>query len=471
LTGIRGSSRSDRLLAAVLLAAAAAFGAFAEDAPIVTDDDALFADEGAGIEKVAEEKPGAAVRTFLKTEAVRVGGTFAGTLDSSWTWTDPWNGNRNPAGPDGQALTPAADAKVFFDARPEEGLRWYGSAKIFWPYEDKTDFRLFELFTDFNWQDKLFFRFGKHTVKWGVGYFWSPADVINLGTIDVTDPAAQREGPVSLRLHVPIPHTQNNLWAYAVVPKPADAQKAAEIDPEDLALAAKYEFLVGGYEIGAGAFYRSRYAPKAMLTATGALRKLNLFGEAVLGWGSDKTWVTKVSAAGPSAETYDDGLYFSGTAGFSYIDSNNGLTAYAQYYYNGEGYADADRNKLIDQANAALAILAAGATKDALSAAFKGMVYQSGRHYAGAFLTKTEAGNKKLTASVLAIANLSDLSGFVQPMLTWEFFSRCSLALSPTFYWSVDALWGAGENAEYTVLAGGPSVSVSLKATLGSGGF
>ena len=456
---------------AVSCAVISATSVFAEDIPIVTDDDALFADEEAGIEKVAEEKKGTAVSTFLKTEKVRIGGTYSGTLGTSWTWTDPWNGNRDVADPDASALTTTADAKIFFDARPEEGTRWYGAVKASWPYQDETDFQLFELFADFTWQDKLFFRFGKHTVKWGVGYFWSPADVLNLGAIDVTDPTAQREGPVSLRLHYPIPDTQNNFWAYAIVPAVSDADQASELEPADIALAAKYEFLVGDYEIGTGAFYRNGYAPKAMLTATGALKRLNLFGEAVLGWGSDKLRVDSVTGTLPyiTTEKDDDSLYFSGTAGFSYIDSTDNLSAYVQYFYNGEGYADADRRDLIDQARAALD--AASASTDALSTAMKGLVYQSGRHYAGIVLSKAEAWTEDLTLSVLAIANLSDLSGFVQPTLSWEFFKRCTLALSPTFYWSTDVLWGAGDDAEYVVIAGGPSLTISLKATLGSGSF
>ena len=205
-----------------------------------------------------------------------------------------------------------------------------------------------------------------------------------------------------------------------------------------------------------------------MLTATGALWRLNLFGEGVLAWGSDKTWVTNAAALSTAKKI--DGLYFSGTAGFSYINSTDNISAYVQYFYNGEGYEDADRKSLISQARAALTY-ASGSAADSLSLAFKGLIYQSGKHYAGAYLSKAEAWTTNLTLSLLTIANLSDLSGFVQPSASWRCFDRCYLALAPTFYWSADALWGAGKNAEYVVLKGGPSVTLSLKATLGSGSF
>jgi hypothetical protein len=167
-------------------------------------------------------------------------------------------------------LSPSVAGKVFFDARPDEDTRFYGSVKTAWPFTttqnvltgatyvpatppvttDPTvtttsttlswpNVSVFELFADRAWNDTLFFRFGKHTVKWGVGYFWSPADVINLTQIDVTDPTAQREGPISLRLLAPIKGTQNNIWAYAIVPNVTSAN-AASLDATDVAAAAKY---------------------------------------------------------------------------------------------------------------------------------------------------------------------------------------------------------------------------------------
>lgn len=464
-----GSGLAARLSVALLAAAAVAPGLRAEDVKIETDESALFGDEETVVEKVAEEEKGKAVQTFLKTETVRIGGTYTGTLETAFGWTDPWNGNHDPLAPETKRLLPAADAKVFFDARPNDYTRFYGAAKASWPYKDATDFQIFELFADFNWNDALNFRFGKHTVKWGVGYFWSPADVLNLGAIDVADPTAQREGPINLRLHVPVPGTQNNLWAYAILPRVASADDAAKIEPDDVALAAKYEFLVGGWEIGTGAWYRRDYAPKAMLTATGALWRLNLFGEAVVSWGSDKTWVT--NAATLSTTKHLDSLYFSGTAGFSYTNATDNVNAFFQYFYNGDGYDDADRKSLISQARAALAVLPAGDAADGMTLALKGLINQSGKHYIGAYLSKAEAWTTKLTLSVLTVANLSDLSGFVQPTVSWKFFDRCSLAFSPSFYWATGALWGAGDDGEYVVIAGGPSVTLSLKATLGSGGF
>jgi hypothetical protein len=338
--------------------------------------------------------------------------------------------------------------------------------------------QLFELFSDFNWQDKVFLRIGKHTVKWGVGYFWSPADVLNVTSIDITDPTAQREGPISLRAHYPLPQSQNNLWAYALVPNASDPSK---LKPEDMAGAAKAEVLFGGWELGFGGFYQRDKAPRGMVTATGSVRQVSLFGEAVASWGSDKTFTSDIlfnplnTAAPLSFVTRKEtsGLYFSGTAGFSYAKSDWNFNSVGQYFYNGDGYEDGTRKDLIKKArNLEAALSAANPGASAIATrTLQGLVVNSGRHYGALSLSRSELGLKDLTGSALFIANLSDLSGFVQPTLSYRFFDRATANLGGTFYWSTDALWGAGKDGEYVVIAGGPSVTISVKASLGGGRF
>jgi hypothetical protein len=106
-----------------------------------------------------------------------------------------------------------------------------------------------------------------------------------------------------------------------------------------------------------------------------------------------------------------------------------------------------------------------------MTGVFKGLIYQSGQHYAGVYLSKTEFLNDDFSIGLLSITNLSDLSGFIQPTASYEFFDGFSGSLNPTFYWGTSALWGAGSDGEYLILADGPSVTLSFKATLGSGNF
>ena len=142
-----------------------------------------------------------------------------------------------------------------------------------------------------------------------------------------------------------------------------------------------------------------------------------------------------------------------------------------QYFFNGESYEDSDRKTLIASARDIQASPPAGSDAGLLATSIKGLIYGSGRHYAGLSVSKTELWTEDLSVSLLAIANLSDLSGMVAPTVSYELFERMTLRAGATFYWATDLLWGAGDDGEYVVVAGGPAVTLSLGASLGGGRF
>jgi hypothetical protein len=245
------------------------------------DIDALFGDE-----TVVSQEPGDGPKidplsSLTKTERVRIGGQFSGSLSSAFTWDNLWDGSSNIFNPESRAVSLGLGATLFFDARPKDDFRVYGSAKTSWPLTRTVstvsvpNIQIFELFSDFSLNDRIFFRFGKSTVKWGVGYFWSPADVINLEQINIFDAESQREGPVNFRVHLPLLGTQNNFYFYTIL-------DSSDIKFETSALAAKAEFLIGSYELGIGGYYRYDTAERAMLTLTGPLGDVDVFGEAMV---------------------------------------------------------------------------------------------------------------------------------------------------------------------------------------------
>ena len=184
-------------------------------------------------------------------------------------------------------LTPDLSASLYFDARPSSDIRLFGKAVIEYPFtEEDDDSRNFddilyikELFSDFNVDDTLFFRAGKQTINWGVGYFFSPADLLNLTEIDPKDPDAELEGPLSVKMNLPI--DSHNVYLYIVLPDGIQY-------PSDLAFAPKAEFVIGATELGVGAYYRYGQAPAAMMTFTSVLGDVSIFGEGVVKYGSDK---------------------------------------------------------------------------------------------------------------------------------------------------------------------------------------
>jgi hypothetical protein len=237
--------------------------------------------------------------------------------------------------------------------------------------------------------------------------------------------------------------------------------------PEDIAVAAKGEFVLGAWELGAGLWYRYDSPLRGIVTASGSLRDLTIFGEGYLARGSDKTWVSAIApfpSGTVSYETDDTSAFFKGSAGFLWSKSDWNLTLAGQYLYDGEGYADADRLSLIDQAHAFIDPIPAGDAKDLAMNALKVLVLGSGRHYAAFSVSKSELYLKDLSASAFVLANLSDFSGLVRPSLSYRLFKGMSASVSASF------AFGSADS-EYIVLNDGPAMSWSFGLSMGTGSF
>lgn len=299
-----------------------------DDSFFSSDDDMFFDD---GIEEYHESsnKTDLAKGIIFEDGSVKLGGSFSTSVDMSTvlydkTQKDFADNLKNTT------LIPFIGADISLDARPNQDLRLY--TKVSTSTEDLFDVK--EMFTDFTTSDNISFRFGLHTVTWGTGVFYSPvSDMINTSSIDPEHTDLQVDGSINLRTLVTIPGTMNSLWFYVI---PDLGTKLAI----DTALAAKYEFLVGGWEFGTGAFYKYETAPKIMLTASGSVKKVSLFGEAVYQYGSDREWIEKKS--------FDDkSSVLKATAGFSYMKSDPSIMIMAQYFYDGNDFAV---NNLMDYA-------------------------------------------------------------------------------------------------------------------------
>ena len=228
-------------------------------------------------------------------------------------------------------LSPSLGSSITLDARPNQDLRLFSRFNLNYPFTGNV-LNVKEMFTDFNAGEYVSFRFGLHTVTWGTGLFYSPvSDMINTSSIDPEHRDEQVDGSLNLRTLINIPGTMNNLWFY-VIPDKGTWQA------RDTALAIKGEFVAGGWELGAGAFYKYNTAPRVMLTASGSIKKWALFGEAVYQYGSDREWLEKQSFK-------DKKSVFKATAGFMRSWSDPNIMLLAQYYYDGN---DFDASKMSD---------------------------------------------------------------------------------------------------------------------------
>ena len=459
------------LLGAVLASSIAAQSS--DQDTIVTDEDALFGESEEDTDQ-AETEAAADVdgdesslvvelqptekeidAILLTSPTVEIGGRYSFSATSNWAWDNAASLFGDFAAPDRNSAGVDLEATLFFDARPDEDIRIFGKVKTAYPFDDADGTRTFddvfhveELFSDFHWDERIFFRGGKHTLNWGVGYFFSPADLLNITEIDPEDPDADREGPVSLKMHMPM--GVHNLYLYGIA---NDITRFNEFGA-----AVKAEFVLGSTETEIGALYMKDAAPSAMLALSSPLGDIDVFGEAVLRYGSDRKFIER-SAIAPffTAAKHDDSFFFNATAGFSFIypfeKYESTLSLAAQYLYNGEGYADSQ--VLVDHQAAGLPLL----FSEDISLAD---LMNTGKHYAAANLSWSNLWGSILSARFFWMHNFSDMSGIVNPALSMEFFERVRLDFSvPVNYGDPGAELSPTGNA----------ISLELAVAMGGGSF
>ena len=414
------------LLALLLASSAAAQG----DDPF--GDDSLFGGDGPIVEEVEDDPDADPADALLTGDALAIGGRFALAAEA--------------------VLSPGDDeafsvglvrlgTSLFLDARPSGDLRVFVEADLAYGTQLGVRFELDEMFADFDVADTVFVRAGKQTVNWGVGYFFSPANLVNLERIDPDDPEAPLSGPVSVKAQVPI--GTDNVTAYLILDD-IGAGTAASV-------AARYELLVEGFEVTTGAILESDGHWAVMATGTGAVGNATVFAEAVLEGGSDKRFVVRdpSSPTGWDARTSDD-LFGSATLGVRYShttpDDRFTVSLVAQYLVNGLGYADA--SVFTDDPAVVAALLAAGRLGiDDLQG--------RGRHYAAVQASAPDVAGSSVTPSVFWLGNLGDGSGRVSVGATYRGLD----VLTPSL--AVTRTYGAA-GAEYSPLGAGWRVELGL---------
>ena len=391
------------------------------------DDDLFFSDDGIieleDIQTDYDKKTENLNHGLLfETGSVKIGGSFDLSLttmtsfpkdkefkDSLWDTT----------------LSPTADANITIDARPSENLRMYMKTGISYPYVTKNSaaligmnfgqanilvsqdtslknmFYIKELFSDFSFGENVSMRFGKQTVTWGVGYFYSPADVIN-AAIDPENPTAQVEGPLALRTQIVFPGSQNALWAYIIPDNNFTATSNFTNYARDTALALKGEIILGGWELGLGTWFKNDYSPRIMTTASGTVfRKISVFGEGVVAFGQDSEWKNNT----------EKNIFAQATAGLMYNWKTPEITLMGQYFYSGQ-----DDNALLDSDPS----YAIGKRKG---------------HNAALAVNFGKVVTRNLSGSIYSIMNFTNETLISSASLSWSPINEFKLTFGPYLSW------------------------------------
>ena len=303
---------------------------------------------------------------------------------------------------------------------------------------------------------------GRNSSPWGRGVYKSTdagaswelvgleeTHAIGRVLIDPEDPDADREGPVSLKANMPI--DVHNLYLYLVTNNVAA--------PDEIGVAAKAEFVFGPVETGVGAIYQKNVSPSGMLTLSGSLGDVDIFGEAVLRYGSDRRFLEESDTAplGIEVAEHDESVFFNATAGFSYLYSfesyDSTLSLAGQYLFNGEGYSDPS---LISDNQAGIGALLASGDLRAID------LSQTGQHYAAASAGWRTVFGSGFSIQAFWMHNFTDMSGRLVPTVSVELFDGLSLELStPISY---------GESGD-EMNPGGSSLSAQVSVSMGGGSF
>lgn len=344
-------------------------------------EDEMFSQSGSeGLVSQATEPDRSLADDLLTSdEGLTFSGDYAVVMESVW---DDVTEDRT------QSAT--VEGTLNIEARPESNLRMLTKLDYQLDQQGDLDTTVREWFGDVTLDDRVFVRAGQQTLTWGVGYFYSPADVVNTSDIDPLDPEADRTGVMSVRMQVPV--GTSNYYLYSL---PTD---------EGVDLAAKGEWVLGGAEVGLGLVVQDDGANTLMTTLVRPVGDVDVFAEGVLTRGDEYRDFTSEGLG----ETREDDFLPQATVGAKATlseDDDYQITVTGQYFYNGRGYDEAYWQ------SESVAWTQAVVSGDVST-------QNPGQHYVGASAQWQEVLQSDVSLSLTTLTNLTDESWLVQPKIS-----------------------------------------------------
>jgi hypothetical protein len=299
--------------------------------------DDLFSSDDFLVEE--ETVVSADVGAELKAKRVEVTGQVSSSMAYSLSSpADHWQNDGAAATGEEHNLGNRIGADFFVDIRLQDGVKSFLGLEIGYPLasvenegapasSSTMNLQLNEFFIDTNWNNRVYFRTGKQVLKWGRSYYWNPTDLINIEKKDFSDLDKAREGTYGVKAHLPFGAAKNIYFFLGM------DEVAA---PQDVSLAGKYEFLVGGTELAFSAWTKKGFKPVYGFDLSSRLFDLDVRGEMSLasrqrldpnslgGYRAEEELIPKVSVG--FTKKFDHGE----------IDDRISVTG--EFYYNQAGY-------------------------------------------------------------------------------------------------------------------------------------
>lgn len=164
-------------------------------------------------------------------------------------------------------------ATISFDARPDSTMRVYGQLKTDMNSENGNDkwspLAISELFCEYNWLDKAFFRIGKYSMKWGQGRLFEPGNFM-------------KDADEGTALRLSMPNVLDGVSLVALYKQRNTKAKDKELHPEDMTYAGLADKTIGPINFSAGFLYNKEDGERYLGSVKTVVFQTDLFADFVL---------------------------------------------------------------------------------------------------------------------------------------------------------------------------------------------
>ncbi len=310
------------LIVLLLLAFTPLFGA---DETTVNEDE-MFSNPDTVLDSKKFEKKKVDADTDVKK--IGISGEITSVLPYTMTKESMTNGNL-----DGNIFDPYINGVLFADIRLPARTKAFGNFELQYnSREDTTAGAVRELFVDFNFGGRVYFRTGKQVLQWGRCFLWNPTDHINVENKTFQEKIGSREGASGLKMHIPF-GTAVNIYGFV------DTGKAENID--QVAGSYKMEALFGGTEMALSIWGKKENHPVYGYDFSTRILSLDILGEASASYGSNMERVVERNRILTTER--QDGKWIAKASldlghSFDFGDQADKIRVNTEFYYNGDGY-------------------------------------------------------------------------------------------------------------------------------------
>lgn len=226
-------------------------------------------------------------------------------------------------------------ANIFLDVRLKNDVKAFVNLETTYLSQRKaTEVALRELFFDFNYARRVYFRTGKQVLQWGRCYLWNPTDLINIEKKPFIRKIGYREGAYGMKFHAPF-GTKYNIYGFI------DTGNASY--EEDIGGALKFEFLLGGTEMAFSGWAKNNYNGVFGYDISSRLGDIDIAGEASASYGDNTRHIREQSGVLDIYRKTGEWIPRASvnlSKGFRVGNFNDRLTVTSEFFYNHTGYED-----------------------------------------------------------------------------------------------------------------------------------